>query len=288
MKLNDLIIKRLKFSPLLIAILASSNLFALDDDNSLSTNASAFKDLSGFISVSGSRNAYDSSATNSYQGYGLSGAIMYQTDIGRFKTALSWSHEMDHEEYKYFNEDNTSISDISFEYRVPSYKLAEQWSSASAISINLPTSPHSKETKLHFSTKLSTFLFYNPTKSWSFYISPQYRYYDYQYKTPVNGGTAFTEHRFDFVGDVTYRFFEDFYFDFSASYTLRRNEFGTSLHPNFSNGEELGWQFHPSWVTAIGHSNSGEVYESERGQSKHYSLGSKDGSTFYISLSKYF
>lgn len=288
MNIKKLKIVLLKSTCLAICITTPLCVNALDDDNSLSTTASALKNFSGYISISGSRNVYDSSAVDSYQGYGADGALMYKSDIGRFKTALSWSHEMDKEEYKYFNEDNTSISDLFLEYRVPTYKISDEWSTVSAISVNLPTSKTSKDTKLHFSTKLSTFLFYNPTEAWSFYISPQYRYYDYKYKTPVNGGTAFTEHRFDFVGDVTYRFFEDFYFDLSASYTLRRDEFGESLHPNFSNGEELGWQFYPTWLVAVGHNNSGEIYESEHGQSKHYSLGSKEGSIFYLSLTKYF
>lgn len=288
MKLNNLIIKRLKFSTLLIAILASANVFALDDDSLQSAGASDFEKLSGFISVSGSRNVYDSSATNAYQGYGLDGAVMYQTDFGRFKGSLSWSHTMDHEEYNYFNEDNTSISDIYFEYRIPVYKISTKWSTVSAIGINLPTSQHSKDAKLKSSTKLSAFLFYNPADAWSFYISSQYRYYDYKYTTPVNGGEPFIEHRFDFVQSATYQFYKDFYFNCSATFTLRRDEFGELHDLDFSNNEELGWQFLPTWATAIGHSNSGEITDPERGPSEHYSFGSKEGSIFYLSLTKSF
>jgi hypothetical protein len=260
-----------------LSLAFTSTAFA-DNENVSAANTSSKSHWSGYISATATSNIFEQSAPSSYQSISGNGRIAYRDDWGSLRVSVGGEVETHHDQSYYY--------DTLLEYRTPSKELANDWTLLGSAGVFLPTSHTSQENKLQAAPRVAGYLFYRPSKDWNFYLSPRFKYNAYKYETGRQG-EHFVEHQIDILADATWQFIDNWYVDVSGSYRMAKS-FNTNRYDNlFTASEEIGWEFSPSWIVAVGHNNSGGFYDPERGQSHNFELYDKRSSVFYLSMTKY-
>ncbi|GLS82695.1 hypothetical protein [Paraferrimonas haliotis] len=269
-----------KLSAVAVALALSAPAFAVNENvaDAIDQADTTPSPWSGYLGLQAASNAYKRSEPSSYQAVALNGRIGYSDDWGSVRLSLGGEVETHHNQSYYY--------DALLEYRTPYYKISDDWSYVVSGGVFLPTSHTSRKNKLYAAPRLAGYLFYRPSNSLSFYFSPRYRYNFYKYETG-RYGERFTQHQVDLLGDGTWQFAKNWYLDINGSYRMAK-EYNTGRTKKvFTVGEEIGWSFAPSWTVAVGHNNSGQLYNPEVGPSKGFEFFDERSSVFYVSLTKY-
>ncbi|MDB2387199.1 hypothetical protein N9W21_07640 [Shewanella sp.] len=255
----------------------SSNVFA-DNENVSAANSSTTSHWSGYVSATATSNVFRQSEPSSYQSISGNGRIGYRDTWGSIRLSVGGELETHHNTSYYY--------DSLLEYRTPVNNINENWSMLASAGLYLPTSHNSQKNKLNAAPRLAGYVFYRPSPQWSVYLSPRVRYNAYQHKIGRQG-EHFVEHRVDMLADITWHFSDHWYLDVSGSYAMAK-KFNSSRYDNlFTATQEIGWEFAPQWIAAIGHNNSGTFYDPERGSSHGFEIYDKRSSVFYLSITKY-
>lgn len=262
---------------LLFAALLSNSATA-DNENVAAAIDNNTSHWSGYISASAATNTFKQSAPSSYQALSGSGRIAYRDTWGSVRLSSGGEVETHHNESYFY--------DTFLEYRTPTGQLGSNWSYIGSAGVYLPTSHTSRENKLRAAPRLAGYLFYRPSQDWNFYVSPRVKYNAYQYESGRHG-EHFVEYRIDLLADMTWQFIDNWYLDINGSYAMAK-AFNTNRYDNrFTLSEEIGWAFASSWVAAIGHNNSGYLYDPDRGASHGFEVYDERSSVFYLSITKY-
>lgn len=236
------------------------------------------KKWSGYVSTSYTRNVYDAESYHSYESYSFSGRVSYKESWGSLLLTVGGEQETLHgKESSYYNP--------FFEYRTPSYKWTDSISFKGSAGIYLPGSRTSKKDNFEYASRLAGYIFWSPLDELSFYVSPRLKFNSYQYKTA--GGRVLIEKQFDVLMDAYWAITPEIYLELNGRIRHSKNYYGRTMDNTFTFLQELGWEFQPDWVAAIGHNNSGRFYDPEIGAAQGFEVYDKRSSTFYLSLTKY-
>ncbi len=266
------------FIAILLSIYATTAFAVVDFD----VSEEAIKDpkkWSGYLSASYTRNVYDAESYHAYESYSFSGRVSYKESWGSLLLTVGGEQETLHgKESSYYNP--------FFEYRTPFYKLSSSISIKGSAGIYLPGSRIAKKDNFEYASRLTGYIFWSPLDNLSFYVSPRYKYNSYQYKTA--GGRVLIEKQFDVLMDAYWQITPSVYLELNGKIAHAKNYYGKTMDNKFTFLQELGWEFEPDWVAAIGHNNSGRFYDPEIGSAQGFEVYDKRSSTFYLSLTKYF
>lgn len=233
---------------------------------------------SGYVSTSYTRNVYDAESYHAYESYSFSGRVSYKESWGSLLLTVGGEQETLHgKESSYYNP--------FFEYRTPSYKWSGSISFKGSAGIYLPGSRISKKDNFEYASRLAGYIFWSPLDNLSFYVSPRFKYNNYQYKTA--GGRVLIEKQLDVLMDAYWSITPTVYLELNGRIRHSKNYYGKTMDNQFTFLQELGWEFQPDWVAAIGHNNSGRFYDPEIGAAEGFNVYDKRSSTFYLSLTKY-
>ncbi|WP_299794543.1 hypothetical protein [uncultured Shewanella sp.] len=259
-----------------LALLGSSPANAVNEyeitRNEVETN------WSGYINVGFTRNSYDSDTFSAYQAYNFSSRVSYKSDWGSLLLTVGGEKQTLHGK-------ESSFYDPLLEYRTPFHVFSDTLFLRGSVGVYLPGNHYTKLDRLQYAPRVAGYLYWTPTDSMSFYLSPRYRYNAYQYKTA--GQRVLIEHQFDTLLDAQWQITDSLYFDVSGRYRISKNYYGRRMDDQFTFAQELGWEFTPDWVVAVGHNNSGKFYDPEIGPSQGFEVYDKKSSTFYLSLTTY-
>ncbi|USD38713.1 hypothetical protein [Ferrimonas sp. SCSIO 43195] len=233
---------------------------------------------SGYVSAGYARNSYSSESINSFEAFNFDARVSYKTDFGQWLLTVGGEQETLHGQ-------EPSFYDPFFEFRTPLHQINDTWSVKGSVGVYLPGSRLSDKQRLEYAPRLASYLFWTPDEAWNFYLSPRYQYNSYKYKTA--GEEVLTEHQFDLVADGLWQFSKHWYIEVNGRYRWAQNYYGKGLDDSFIFAQELGWEFMPSTVVAIGHNNSGRFYNPERASYQGFEFYNKKSSTFYMSVTKY-
>lgn len=234
---------------------------------------------SGYIGAGYSRNVYSADSYHAYEAFDFNARLGYKTDFGQFRVTVGGERENLHAQ-------DSTFYDPIIEYRTPKYHFNQQWSAKGSVAFILPGNHYTKLDNLDYSFRVGSYVYWNPSEQWFFYIAPRYKYNNYKYET--SGGRVLTEHQYDLIVDALWELNREWYLDITGQYIWSENYYGKQLDDRFFFAQELGWQIKPNLVLAIGHNNTGRFYNPERGPSKDFELYDKHSSIFFLSVTQYF
>lgn len=233
---------------------------------------------SGYLGLGYSQNAYDASSYDASQSYNFIARIKYSDTWGDIRLTGGGDKQLLHGE-------EDTFYDPFLEYRLPRYDLSETVSIRGTGGVYLPLSDVSKNNHLQYASRIAGYLYWKPIEPLSFYIAPRYRYNAYRYKT--GGEAVLIEHQYEVLVDAAWLINPNWYFELSGSYKRARNYNDRKMNGQFNSTQELGWEFLPDWEVAMGHTNSGSIFNYDVGPSQSFELYDKKDSQFYLSVTKY-
>lgn len=259
----------------LFLITAFTPAYAGDEGEDLAAPQSNW---SGYLGLGYSQNSYDSDSYDSSKSYNFTARIKYADSWGDIRLTGGGDKQLQHGK-------ESSLYDPFLEYRLPIYELSETVSIRGTAGVYIPLSETSKKNHLEYAPRIAAYLYWEPIDPLSFYIAPRYRYNAYRYET--SGQVVLPEHQVEILADAYWQITPAWYFEFSGSYKRARNYNGRKMDGKYNSTQEFGWEFLDSWELAMGHTNSGNIFNYDVGPSHSYELYDKKDSQFYLSVTKY-
>ncbi|MCP4321573.1 MAG: hypothetical protein GY951_03705 [Psychromonas sp.] len=262
--------------PVMASCVLSSTLYAQEESNE---NDQLVDHLFGGVSIDYSRNAFKDSSYKANRSAGMNLRLGYKNDNNlRMMLSGGASYRLDGEEGLFTNDYWFSVgkSDIF---------QPTSWLTIGADGrIALPISEFSRKTELNTAIRGAVsfnFNLENSLKGLRFTFQPRLKANFHEYKTA--GNVNLTQYSASTLYALNYGY-EKWSFGITAINTHNWTYKGTYKTPNLTHIEHIGYQISDNWNVGIGHTNSTNFFDPDRGPSPESQIFDVKSSTFYGTL----
>lgn len=267
-----------KFCSYLLPIMATYALAASASaqESTQEADAQLVDHLFGGIAVDYSRNAYDDSSYRANRSAGMNLRLGYKSDDNyRIMVSGGGSHRFDGQEGWFTN-------DYWVSFAKPDIFKPTEWLTIGADGrFSVPISEYSRKTDLNTAIRGALNFSFNLsglTEGLSFTFQPRLMTNFHEYKTA--GSVNLTQFTFGSLYSLNYGY-SKWSFGLTAINNHSWTYNGTYKSPDLTHIEHIGYQLSDSWSLGVGHTNSTNFFDPDRGPSPESQIFDTKSSTFY-------